>query len=328
VVISGSGFTGATQVRFGAIPASSFTVVSDNEIDAVSPAQAPSKRNVVVSTPGGNSPAVSADQFLYPSLVTPAITSISPSSGPTSGGTMVTINGSGFTGVINVRVGGVPVTSFTFVSDSQITAVVAAGKAGNHDIIVSTPGAGVNPATPADIFTDVAPPAAISGLSQGSGPAIGGTPVTISGTGFTAATQVKFGAVPASSFTVVSDSQIDAVSPAQAANVRHVQVVSPGGNSPFVNVDLYTYTSSIDAISPSGGPTTGGTVVVISGSGFTNATRVRFGSLPATSFNIVSDNEIDALAPPRAAGVYDIVVNTSGGGTSPLGGADQFLYSR
>jgi len=73
-------------------------------------------------------PTIAADQFtLY---TVPTITSISPSSGAISGGTIVTINGSGFTGCYEVCFGANTASSYTFVSDSQVTAVAPAESAG------------------------------------------------------------------------------------------------------------------------------------------------------------------------------------------------------
>lgn len=61
-----------------------------------------------------------------------------------------------------------------------------------------------------------------------SGAAAGAT-VTIVGTGFTGATQVQFGATNATSFTVVSDTEITAVMPAGTAGSAQVKVTTPGG---------------------------------------------------------------------------------------------------
>jgi gliding motility-associated-like protein len=53
------------------------------------------------------------------------ITSFSPATGPV--GTMVTVNGSNFTGVSSVKFDGVPSSNFTIVSDSQIRATIPEG---------------------------------------------------------------------------------------------------------------------------------------------------------------------------------------------------------
>src|ERR1700684_2773074 len=52
----------------------------------------------------------------------PVVTDVSPSSGPRSGGTVVMITGSGFTGATAVSFGGTPATNFQFISDTSITA--------------------------------------------------------------------------------------------------------------------------------------------------------------------------------------------------------------
>ena len=63
VTIVGTGFTGATSVMFGSTSAASFTVVSDTEIDAVSPAGTNGLVNIVITTPEGTATATNA--FLY-----------------------------------------------------------------------------------------------------------------------------------------------------------------------------------------------------------------------------------------------------------------------
>ena len=57
----------------------------------------------------------------------PVVSAIAPPSGPTAGGTPVTITGAGFTGATAVNFGGTAATSFTVVSDTEITAVSPAG---------------------------------------------------------------------------------------------------------------------------------------------------------------------------------------------------------
>jgi prepilin-type processing-associated H-X9-DG protein len=79
-------------------------------------------------------------------------------------------------------------------------------------------------------------------------------------------------------------------------------------------------------ISPNSGPLSGGTSVTISGFGFTGATAVSFGSTAATSFTIVSDTTITAVAPPStAAGPVDVIVTSPTGSTNITIG-DQFTY--
>jgi len=80
---------------------------------------------------------------------------------------------------------------------------------------------------------------------------------------------------------------------------------------------------SVTGVSPSSGPVTGGTAVTIDGSGFTGATLVTFGLVPAT-FSVASDTQITATSPP-GVGTVDVHVVTLGG-PSASGSGDQFTY--
>ena len=99
---------------------------------------------VTVTTPGGTSAISAADQYTYEPV--PAVTGVSPSSGPSVGGNTVTVTGADFTGGTGfitasaVLFGTVPATSFTVNDDGSITAVVPAGAVGIVDVTVTTTG--------------------------------------------------------------------------------------------------------------------------------------------------------------------------------------------
>ena len=87
----------------------------------------------------------------------PTFSNILPSSGPTAGGTAVTITGTDFVegGSLGVTIGDAPATSVVFVDPTQITAVTPAGTAGAKDVIVISGDA--QTATGTGAFTYVAP---------------------------------------------------------------------------------------------------------------------------------------------------------------------------
>jgi YVTN family beta-propeller protein len=73
-----------------------------------------------------------------------------------------------------------------------------------------------------------------------------------------------------------------------------------------------------DLVSPNSGALSGGTTVTITGWGFTGATAVSFGGIPATSFTVNSDTTITATAPPAAGiGTVAITVTTPAGTSQP-----------
>jgi hypothetical protein len=83
----------------------------------------------------------------------------------------------------------------------------------------------------------------------------------------------------------------------------------------------------VSSVSPSTGFTTGGTVVTISGSGFTGATAVDFNGTPATNVSITNDGSLNVSSPAvGTAGVVDVTV-TAPDGTSSTTPADQFTYT-
>jgi hypothetical protein len=95
----------------------------------------------------------------------PALASISPSSGPTSGGTLVTISGSNFMGAIVVSFGGQPATSFTVNGATTITAISPGGNTGTVDVTVTTVG-GTSMTGTVDQFTYFTPEYTVSVLSD------------------------------------------------------------------------------------------------------------------------------------------------------------------
>ncbi|WP_338679375.1 IPT/TIG domain-containing protein [Janthinobacterium sp. TB1-E2] len=319
VTITGSNFSGATAVTFGATAATGYTVNSATQITATAPAGT-GTIDVTVTTPGGSSAISPADKFTY--VVAPAVSAISPTSGPATGGSTVIITGSNFSGATAVTFGATAATGFTVNSATQITATAPAGS-GTVDVRITTVG-GTSAAVAADQFTYVGAPV-VSGLSPAAGPTAGGTSVTITGTGFTGATAVTFGATAASSFTVNSATQITATAPSGSGTVD-VRVTTTGGTSATGAADQFTYVlaPAVASISPVNGPATGGTSVTINGSGFTGATAVTFGGTAATSFTVNSATQITATA-PSGSGTVDVRV-TAIGGTSATNAADQFTY--
>ena len=95
VSIAGTGFANAAAIMFGTNAA---TIISDSDTLLVvsSPAATVAGPvDVTVTTLGGTSAAIAADQFTYAPL--PTIISLTPSSGPVAGGTIVTITGTNLT---------------------------------------------------------------------------------------------------------------------------------------------------------------------------------------------------------------------------------------
>jgi hypothetical protein len=202
VTITGTGFSGVTQVTFGGTNASSYTVNSSTSITAVAPAHTAGTVDIVVGTSSGNSTTGSADQYIYTAPVSPpAVTGLGTTSGTTAGGTSITIMGTNFTNVSAVSFGPIPAQSFVVNSSTSITAVTPAEAAGVVDVKV-TNSAGTSGTSTADQFTFQSPAPVVSYLGITTGTTAGGTVVTIRGSNFQGANAVYFGRMAASSFTL------------------------------------------------------------------------------------------------------------------------------
>ena len=173
------------------------------------------------------------------------------------------------------------------------------------------------------------PPPTVANVNPNTGPMQGGTSVTITGTNFSEVTAVRFGSNAAGSFIVNSTTQITATSPAGIGTVD-VTVTTPGGTSATSTADQFTYVPApalaptVTNINPNTGPTSGGSSVTITGTNFSGATAVRFGSNAAGSFTVDGATQITATS-PAGVGTVDVTVTTAGG-TSAISSGDRFTY--
>jgi hypothetical protein len=149
ISVFGTGLATATSVSFGGVTATP-TVVSDGQITVVVPAGAAAGPvSVTVTTGGGTN-----NGLTYTYIDVPTIATVAPSSGPTSGGTAVTITGTNLDTTSEVTVGGTP-APFTVLSSTSVVAVTPAGAAGAADVVLDNP---AGSATAAGAFTYVAGP--------------------------------------------------------------------------------------------------------------------------------------------------------------------------
>jgi IPT/TIG domain len=323
VTVTGSGFTGATAVNFGPVAGTSIKILSDTRLTVVSPPVSPTGLttvDVTIVTPSGTSPTGAADQFIY--VQPPTVSAIKPAFGPVAGGAEISIIGSGFLTATGVNFGSVAAEKFSSNGDQLLIAVSPANKSGTQvDITVTNP-AGTSAAVVADKYTYVGQPS-VGVVVPGSGSSAGGAVVAIIGSGFTMAS-VMFGSAPARIINV-ADGEITVVTP-PGQGVVVVTVTNPIGTSAATLLSRYTYSMSppvVAGVNPNF--LNAGQTTTISGSGFSGTTSVKFGAVPAASFTVVSDSQINVVI-PQGNGTVNVTVTTSAG-TSAISAAGQFTYS-
>ncbi len=299
ILVYGKNLLNANHISFGGIPGS-ITHINPAGTILSATIGAGSSGDVVVTTPGGS--AVLSG-FIYPA---PILTSVTPDTAKE--GTIVTLNGSFFTGATEVIFGGVPAASFIVVSDTKITAVTGAGA--SRAVSVTTPGG-------SSIlwgFTYLYGPI-IESLSKRT--AIVGEFIQVYGANLLNATSISFGGVPGTITYIHPEGTILDATIGEGAS-GDVVLTTLGGTAVLTNG--FTYTAPIlTAATPDTAKE--GTLVHLTGSFLTGATAVSFGSTPAASFNV--DHEyMTAVVGAGASGKIRV---TTPGGTAIL---DGFVYAR
>ena len=150
MTITGAGFSNPS-VRFGANGASiaSFTAT---QIRVTVPVESAAGSVPIIVTNGDGAVAVSSTSFTYTFAAVsaaPVVQPLTPTHGPVTGGTAITISGQNFTPAATVTVGGVPATDVQVFGNTQIVAVTPAGAEGPADVVVHT----ANGDSPAQTFT-------------------------------------------------------------------------------------------------------------------------------------------------------------------------------
>ena len=150
VTITGLRLAGANQVLFGGVLGTNLHIESATSLSVTAPRHLPGGVHIRVVNRFGWSPTTAADRFQFAG--TPTITGVSPGSGPTSGGTQVTITGTNLATVSTVLFGGQPATALVHVSATSLTIVTPTHQPGQVDVVASGPG-GTSPTGPATAFT-------------------------------------------------------------------------------------------------------------------------------------------------------------------------------
>ncbi|HRE88970.1 MAG TPA: IPT/TIG domain-containing protein, partial [Myxococcota bacterium] len=340
VFIVGQSFSEGAKVLFGTKPATNVRVLSSEVIQALAPPG--DVRGVVpVRVELVNGASHSLDNaFTYlpdEPVAKLEVLGIIPSEGPLAGGNTVTIEGRGFVEGATVAIGGNSATDVRVLGQAAITATAPAGNGpGLVDVRVEIPESGDNLATTVSVlerayFYQPEPSSTLAVLAviPPEGPLAGGTQVAIRGTGFVDGARVFFDGEPCLAVSYLGPDGLVCRTPtATVAGQVDVRVENPAvgqdaGPSAFLT-DGYRYLEGppgllvLRAI-PDTGPTAGGNIVTLEGTGFVAGAQVFFGGAPATGVTVLAETALTATAPSGAtAGPVDIRVQLPipAGGTS------------
>ncbi|HYI01037.1 IPT/TIG domain-containing protein [Hyalangium sp.] len=298
VTLTGSGFKEGTRVLIGGSTSPKVTRVSSTELRAWVP-RGHAVGNVDVRVYGEGGGGFLRRAYLYVEDL--RITEVAPLTGPLAGGTSVVLSGQGFEGATAVLFGGVPAASFTGEGPTRMTATTPPGtRLGAVEVRIVTLRESWT-VRGGFTYVDATGPFALHGLFPHVGARADGT-VTLTGQGLDApGLSVSFGGEPVVPGAVTPTTAIVTV-PSRGALPRIVTVTATQGTASASLQDGYTFRLSLAAVTPSSGPTQGGTDALLDGANLPPDARVAVGALEAMPVSIPSETRLHLTSPAGASG--------------------------
>jgi hypothetical protein len=215
----------------------------------------PPSASLAWTNTGGNVPYTTALASIGAAVsAPPTVSSVSPDSGSTAGGTPVTVTGTNLAGASAVSFGPQAGTDVAVnATGTSLTVTSPPESAGPVDVTVTTPGGTSAVTEPSDEFTFAVPPPppppptpTVVSVSPASGSTAGGTPVTVAGTNLAGASAVSFGSLAGTNVAVnATGTSLTVTSPPESAGPVDVTVTTPDGTSAVAEpADQFTFATA------------------------------------------------------------------------------------
>lgn len=321
VQLQGSGLEGVTAVSFGGQPGSGLTVLSDGVVEVVTPPGAAAGAvDVEVETALGARTFRGA--FAYVDGGGFAVYAVFPH--VVAAGEAVTLLGQGLDAQpLTVTLGGVAATVESASATSATVRVPGRGGAPRRsDVQVTGPSMVTLPAA-------VTWRIGLSSIAPDSGPAAGGTAVTVVATALPADARLYVGASEATGVTVAGEGGVSGVTGpgggGAASDVVVVEAADPENEAVLPAAFTYLEALSVGRVQPERGAVAGGTLVTVLGTGFGDSTVVSFGGARAKDVKVIDSHTLTCRTPKASAvGVVDVTVSRLGDDDVLEGGFSYF----
>ncbi len=233
------------------------------------------------------------------------IESAEPAEGSPAGGETVILHGWGFEKESQVFFGTAASPDVFYVNSKKLRVVTPAHSLGKVDVAVQWPD-GLVRVLPAGFLYKTY--VTVDTVEPAQGTIDGGTPLTITGSGFTEGLRLVVGTRLALNVEILDQSTIVAITPpGDEGGAADVIVSSPAGVVRKKDVFTYTVRPRIDGVFPATGPVGGGNTVEIRGKWLSPVTAVLFGEGSAAPTEVKNDRLL-VTVPPGTAGYADVVV--------------------
>jgi hypothetical protein len=231
---------------------------------------------------------------------------IVPAFGDFQGGDNVTLVGEGFyTDALTVELDGVPALAVIVITSQFANVIVPphppglvevrVARADGQEVVLED---GFLYGADLDVF----------GIEPAAGPAAGGTKVVLAAQGLEEGVQLLIGGRPATDLEIIDPFTLAARTPPGDPGPRDVVLRFSDGESRLEDGFTYQGSPHPASLSPTWGPESGGALVHVSGTGFSEHDRVWFGDLPAVETLLLNPTLLRAETPASDAGVVDVRV--------------------
>ena len=250
------------------------------------------------------------------------ITSLAPNRGAPRGLEVVEIRGGGFRKDSRVFFGGSEVPELTVTSEGRMFAVTPPHSPGRVDVrVVNIDGSVAESKDAYLYFADIV----VHAILPPEGPATGGVPIEIRGSGLTGATVVLFDGKQALDVTVIDDTTINAILPAHPVGDADVHILAASGTGRMIDGFRFFAPPTITGLSPLAAHESGGGTLSLAGSGLVHGAEVSIGSTSADVLATKPDGtQLVVRIPAGSVGRADIRVTTQYGSLE-LPGAFTYL---
>ena len=329
VTITGTDFQPGALVYVGGQLASAPARLSSTQMTATTPqagSTSGSSATVTVVNPDGSVATLTAGYF-FSAVESPlTVSGVTPPRGPNSGGTNVNIAGTGFNASATVFFGDVPITAVTVLGSAAIIVRTPPNISGVVAISIVNPD-GTKAALPSAFTYDGG--VSVTSVSPGASPTVGGATVRIAGDGFARGATVRFADSLSPSVIYVNSQQLVAVTPSVGIGTGALVVTNPDGQTAVTQGFAYgpppnSVAPVIANLQPQNGPGTGGTSLLISGTGFSGGATVYFGTVMSASVTWNSSGSLLVRAPANVSGPVPVRIVNSDGSSATL--ANGFTY--
>ena len=299
VNVRGQNFFAGARVWFGPYEATNAATLSVTNLQVVTPAAPMGMVNLKVQNADGQEHTLT-NAYLYVAP-RPVVTSLNPTSGPTIGGTLVSLTGDGFLPGTQVLLASNLASQVGYVSRNALTFRTPPGFPGNGALTLVNPGPVTETSTNLFLYDETsAPSPQVLSVAPHSGPVAGGTLVEISGQNLLAGAVATIRGLPLASQQMLSPTRLTGLTPAGVPGAFDLVVSNRDGQISvkargFTYLDTNAPAPLLNSITPSHGLTSGGAPVVILGDHFQPGARAYVHQYPLANMVVASAQQITRL---------------------------------